>query len=84
MQVMDLAEGHLSALRYMDESTSGSGYNKCSEFNLGTGAGCSVMDMLSAMGVSRASLLPSFYFYLSHLCVCMYVHMYANAESMWV
>lgn len=55
LQVMDLAEGHLSALRYMDESSSGSGYNKCSEFNLGTGAGCSVMDMVYAMGVRYSS-----------------------------
>eukprot|EP01036_Dinobryon_divergens_P022927 gene22926-31231_t len=58
IHVMDLAEGHLSALRYMDDSSSGSGYNKCSEFNLGTGAGCSVMDMLSAMGKACGFDLP--------------------------
>ena len=64
---MDLAEGHLSALRYMDESSSGSGCNKCSEFNLGTGVGYSVMDMISAMGVGRLSI-SSFIIYTIYIC----------------
>ena len=43
---MDLADGHLAAIEYMD---SVKGSNKCSIFNLGTGNGYSVLDMVRAM-----------------------------------
>lgn len=44
LHVMDLAEGHLSAINYMAKKGSG-----CYTFNLGTGNGCSVLDMVKAM-----------------------------------
>ena len=66
LHVMDLAEGHVSALRYADGGggcgSSGGGSNnnegkekksgrgKISTFNLGTGAGASVYDMVKAFG----------------------------------
>jgi len=43
LHVMDLAEGHLAALRYMD------GKEGLNVFNLGTGIGYSVLDMVVAM-----------------------------------
>lgn len=45
LHVVDLAEGHLSALRYMDDKQSG-----LYTFNLGTGNGYSVLQMCEAMG----------------------------------
>jgi UDP-glucose 4-epimerase len=45
LHVMDLAEGHLSAIQYMQQKQSG-----CFVFNLGTGMGYSVLDMVQAMG----------------------------------
>jgi len=42
IHIMDLAEGHLSALRFMDESP---GFEV---FNLGTGSGVSVLELLNA------------------------------------
>ena len=62
IHVMDLAEGHVSALRFMErpvEREGGatlqqqSGQGAYSVFNLGTGTGVSVLDMIKAM--SRAS-----------------------------
>lgn len=44
LHVMDLAEGHLSAIQYMDTKDKG-----IYTFNLGTGNGCSVLDMVKAM-----------------------------------
>uniref|UniRef100_A0A7S1CZK3 UDP-glucose 4-epimerase n=1 Tax=Cyclophora tenuis TaxID=216820 RepID=A0A7S1CZK3_CYCTE len=44
LHVMDLAEGHLSAIGYMEKKGPG-----CFTFNLGTGNGCSVLDMVKAM-----------------------------------
>eukprot|EP00536_Pseudo-nitzschia_multiseries_P008596 jgi/Psemu1/198481/e_gw1.220.17.1 len=44
LHVMDLAEGHMSAIEYVKEKKSGT-YT----FNLGTGNGCSVIDMVKAM-----------------------------------
>jgi UDP-glucose 4-epimerase len=44
LHVMDLAEGHLSAINYMNKKKTG-----CHVFNLGTGTGCSVLDMVQAM-----------------------------------
>jgi UDP-glucose 4-epimerase len=45
LHVVDLAEGHLSALQYMDAKKTG-----CFTFNLGTGIGYSVLQMCQAMG----------------------------------
>ena len=45
LHVVDLADGHLSALAYMDKKKSG-----LFTFNLGTGNGYSVLDMCTAMG----------------------------------
>lgn len=44
LHVMDLAEGHLSAIQYPGKKGSG-----IFTFNLGTGNGCSVLDMVKAM-----------------------------------
>ena len=44
LHVMDLADGHLSAIEYMRAKESG-----CFVFNLGTGNGYSVLDMVNAM-----------------------------------
>lgn len=44
LHVMDLAEGHLSAIEYMTKHNEG-----IFTFNLGTGNGCSVLDMVKAM-----------------------------------
>jgi len=43
---MDLAEGHVAALKYMESSDSSEDVDI---FNLGTGQGYSVLDMLRAM-----------------------------------
>lgn len=45
LHVMDLAEGHISAIAYASKQTSGT-YT----FNLGTGNGVSVLEMVEAMG----------------------------------
>jgi UDP-glucose 4-epimerase len=45
LHVMDLAEGHLSSIDYMEKKKSG-----LFIFNLGTGKGYSVLDMAKAMG----------------------------------
>lgn len=45
LHVMDLAEGHLSAIEYMAKKKEG-----LFIFNLGTGHGSSVLDMVNAMG----------------------------------
>jgi len=45
IHVVDLAEGHLSAIQYIDKKKSG-----LFTFNLGTGNGYSVLDMVKAMG----------------------------------
>ena len=45
IHVMDLAEGHCAALKYM-EAGKGTGYGL---FNLGTGKGNSVLEMIAAM-----------------------------------
>eukprot|EP01035_Chromulina_nebulosa_P017901 gene17901-23519_t len=62
IHVMDLAEGHVAAIKYIqpidkinrglskyDDYTLGEGHGKLSIFNLGTGKGCSVLDMVRAM-----------------------------------
>ena len=44
LHVMDLAEGHMAAINYMVKKQTG-----CFVFNLGTGLGYSVLDMVNAM-----------------------------------
>lgn len=48
LHVMDLAEGHLSAIQYMAQKM-GKGMGRLNTFNLGTGNGYSVLDMVKAM-----------------------------------
>eukprot|EP00534_Pseudo-nitzschia_fraudulenta_P002652 CAMPEP_0201122808 /NCGR_PEP_ID=MMETSP0850-20130426/6350_1 /ASSEMBLY_ACC=CAM_ASM_000622 /TAXON_ID=183588 /ORGANISM="Pseudo-nitzschia fraudulenta, Strain WWA7" /LENGTH=347 /DNA_ID=CAMNT_0047389577 /DNA_START=69 /DNA_END=1109 /DNA_ORIENTATION=- len=45
LHVMDLANGHICAIEYMQKKEAGT-----FTFNLGTGNGCSVIDMVKAMG----------------------------------
>ena len=45
VHVMDLAEGHVKALDYVEKRKAG----QCFVFNLGTGTGYSVLDMVKAM-----------------------------------
>lgn len=52
IHVMDLAEGHFSALRYLDKM---SGY---AAFNLGTGNGYSVMEMLETFAKVSGQKIP--------------------------
>jgi UDP-glucose 4-epimerase len=44
IHIMDLAQGHLAAIDYMSKKEHG-----VFTFNLGTGIGCSVIDMVKAM-----------------------------------
>ncbi|KAL7575812.1 hypothetical protein ACA910_003137 [Epithemia clementina (nom. ined.)] len=53
LHVMDLSEGHLSAIHYMDEKKSG-----LFTFNLGTGKGYSVLDMIHAMREASGTEIP--------------------------
>ena len=54
IHVMDLAEGHVAALKYMENK----GLNEYSVFNLGTGIGYSVLDMVNAMKKASGKDLP--------------------------
>lgn len=55
IHVMDIAEGHLAALNFLLES--GCGQSNISRFNLGTGQGCSVLQLIEAMeNASRRSI----------------------------
>ncbi len=47
IHVVDLAEGHVKSLDYMKEDNKG--FGKISTFNLGTGKGFSVLEMVNAM-----------------------------------
>lgn len=71
IHVMDLAEGHLAALRYIEgakgevatdavqsTTTNPKGHGKLSIFNLGTGVGYSVLDMIEAMKTASKRPLP--------------------------
>lgn len=68
LHVMDLADGHVSALRYIDtynnntddggEKKTKSGCGKLSIFNLGTGTGYSVLDMVNAFGKAVGKPIP--------------------------
>ena len=61
LHVMDLADGHVAALQYMDGSSGNgkSGEGKLSVFNLGTGTGYSVLDMLKAFGKAVGHEIPT-------------------------
>ena len=56
IHVMDLAEGHVAALKYMERGSKGE--NEYSVFNLGTGIGYSVLDMVNAMKKASGRDLP--------------------------
>ncbi|KAL3773859.1 hypothetical protein ACHAW5_008719 [Stephanodiscus triporus] len=62
LHVMDLADGHVAALGYADGATTGdnsrSGRGKLSTFNLGTGTGYSVLDMVDAFGRAVGRPIP--------------------------
>ena len=61
IHVMDLAEGHLSAIEYMDKKP-----DLYSVFNLGTGNGYSVLNMVEVSGsesLRDASLEGAFWLY---------------------
>ncbi len=51
IHVVDLAKGHLKALEYLDKPT-------CEAFNLGTGNGYSVLDMLKAFSKASGKEIP--------------------------
>mmetsp|Transcript_16318 Transcript_16318/g.29492 ORF Transcript_16318/g.29492 Transcript_16318/m.29492 type:complete len:112 (-) Transcript_16318:58-393(-) len=59
---MDLADGHVAALKYMDNNNNNtnnkSGNGKLNVFNLGTGTGYSVIDMIDAMGKAVGKPIP--------------------------
>lgn len=67
IHVMDLSEGHVAALKYVAAPSSPSstapaaasaGFRKYSVFNLGTGHGESVLDMVKAMENASGKKLP--------------------------
>ncbi|NIC41413.1 UDP-glucose 4-epimerase GalE [Aquabacterium sp. A08] len=53
IHVMDLAEGHRAALDYLNHSTL-----PCEVFNLGTGKGYSVLDMIQAFELATGKRIP--------------------------
>lgn len=55
---MDLAEGHVAALKYIEGQNAARGHGKLSIFNLGTGTGYSVLDMVEAMKKASGRDLP--------------------------
>ena len=52
IHVVDLAKGHVAAVKYVMEHTG------CEVFNLGTGNGCSVLDMVKAFNTTNGLDLP--------------------------
>lgn len=52
IHVMDLAQGHVSAYRYSEEHAG------CEVFNLGTGRGYSVLDIISAFEAANGVKIP--------------------------
>ncbi len=57
IHVMDAADGHVAALKYMD-GTDSKGYDKINVFNLGTGVGYSVLDLVHSMEKASGKPLP--------------------------
>lgn len=55
IHVVDLAEGHLSALRWMARMAGG---GQCRAFNLGAGVGHSVLDMVRAFEAASGKSVP--------------------------
>ncbi|KAK4758570.1 hypothetical protein SAY87_019871 [Trapa incisa] len=53
IHVVDLADGHISALRKLDESGIG-----CEVYNLGTGKGTSVLEMVTAFEKASGKKIP--------------------------
>jgi UDP-glucose 4-epimerase len=54
IHVVDLAEGHLKALEWMAQSSSG----RCTAFNLGAGKGYSVLEMVRAFELASGKAVP--------------------------
>lgn len=54
IHVVDLAQGHLKALRMLAQSEAG----QCTAINLGTGVGYSVLEMVQAFEVASAKPVP--------------------------
>jgi UDP-glucose 4-epimerase len=54
IHVVDLAKGHLAAMQWLDKREEG----VCEVFNLGTGNGVTVLEMLAAMGRAAGKQLP--------------------------
>ena len=52
IHVVDLAKGHVAAVKFADAN------NGCEVFNLGTGTGYSVLDMVKAFGTANELELP--------------------------
>ena len=52
IHVVDLAKGHVAAVKYVTENTG------CEVFNLGTGTGYSVLDMVKAFETANGLTLP--------------------------
>ncbi len=57
IHVMDLADGHVAALKYIDAADA-KGHDKLSIFNLGTGHGYSVLDLVHSMERASGKPLP--------------------------
>lgn len=55
IHVLDLAHGHTCALRHLLSADSGTGSRV---FNLGTGTGCSVLEVVEAMRVASGKDIP--------------------------
>jgi UDP-glucose 4-epimerase len=53
LHVMDLSQGHIAAIRALDDGLKGA-----EPFNLGTGIGVSVLEMVKAFGVARGEDIP--------------------------
>ncbi len=55
IHVVDLAKGHLAAITWVRENTA------CDAFNLGTGTGYSVLDLINALEKASGKTLPIIY-----------------------
>ena len=55
LHVMDLAEAHVKAISYLFESGKGKG---CRAFNLGTGTGVSVLEVIDAFEKATGEKVP--------------------------